>query len=176
MTCPFCKINLEESILSGVSVHYCSRCLGLWFEEGELRWAKDKKDEDLKWFDVDLWQDLGKFKISRDRKLCPKDRLPLYEVSYGDSDVSVDVCNICRGIWLDRGEFAGIMEYLAKKTNFEILNNYLRNLKEELWEVFAGPELLREEILDFLAILKMLKYKFAAQYPNISRIISKLPK
>ena len=47
---------------------------------------------------------------------------------------------------------------------------------EEGWEVFSGPEILREEILDFLTILKLLMYKFAAQYSKLSQIIVTLPK
>jgi len=35
---------------------------------------------------------------------------------------------------------------------------------------------LREEILDFLTILKVLNYKFVAQYPTITGIISVLPR
>ena len=58
----------------------------------------------------------------------------------------------------------------------KFLNNYVKNLREEFWEIFIGPETLREEILDFLTILKLLNYKFAVQHPNIAKIISNLPK
>ena len=44
MFCPHCKIKLNSTILYNVEVDYCPRCLGLWFEEEELRWAKDFKD------------------------------------------------------------------------------------------------------------------------------------
>ena len=177
MFCPTCtKINLEQSILSGLEVDYCPQCLGFWFEEDELLWAKDYKDRDLRWLDIDLWKDEEKFIISPGQKLCPNDRLPLYETNYSDSDVRVDVCNICHGVWLDRGEFRKIIQYLKDKADNEVLNHYLKNLREELWEVFQGPETLKEEIDDFLAILKLFVYKFTTQYPNIAKIISSLPK
>src|SRR3989344_2264128 len=105
MTCPICKVHLDQAVLSGVEVDYCPKCLGLWFEEEEVRWAKDLKDRDLNWLDIDLWKDEDKFLISPGQKLCPQDRLPLYETGYGDSGIKVDLCNICHGIWLDRGEF-----------------------------------------------------------------------
>lgn len=176
MFCPICKKYLDRAILAGVEINFCPKCLGLWFEEEELRWAKDVKDRNLRWLDIDLWKDEEKFNISPGQKLCPWCRLSLYETEYGDSGIKVDVCNICHGIWLDRGEFKKIIQYLKKKADKEILNNYLKNLREEFWEIFAGPETLKEEIDDFLIILKLLNYKFAVQHPNIAKIISNLPK
>lgn len=177
MTCPSCKkTKLEKSVLSGVGIDYCPKCLGLWFEEDELRWAKDSKDNDLRWLDIDLWKDEKKFKISSNRKVCPHDRMPLYEVNYGDSNIKVDVCNVCYGIWLDRGEFKKIINYLQNRASKEVLSNYFKNLREELWEIFSGPEDLGEEIGDFLAILKLFTYKFSTQHSVIAKIISKLPR
>ena len=192
MYCPACKAQLDKVILCNVELDYCPNCFGLWFEENEFQWAKDSKDRDLRWLDIDIWQDRKDFKISPDQKLCPFCRLPFYEVRYGDSDVhpvksakggaeqfngvKIDVCNLCHGIWLDRGEFNRIIDYLKRKGEFEILHNYAKNLAEEFWEIFAGPESLRDEILDLLAILKLLNYKFATQYPVISKAILQLPK
>ena len=176
MRCPICKVQLKNVILHNVEVNYCPQCLGLWFEENELRWAKDGKDKDLRWLDIDLWKNEKEFKISRGIRLCPSCRVPLYEVYYGDSGIIVDVCNLCHGIWLDRAEFKKIIDYLRQKADYEVLNNYTKNLFQQLAEVFSGPESLREEILDFLAILKLLNYKFTAQHLAISKIILELPK
>ncbi len=176
MMCPRCKKELKKAIFYKTEVDYCSQCLGIWFEDDELRWAKDEKDHNLNWLDVDLWKNEEKFKISYGIRLCPACRLPLYEVFYGDSDVVVDVCNLCQGIWLDRGEFKRIIDYLKKKADYEILNRYTKNLIEEFWEIFTGPESLREEVLDFVAVLKLLNYKLMVKRPTITRLISTLPK
>jgi len=175
MKCPQCDIGLEQTLLAGVAVEYCPRCYGLWFDENELQWAKDKKDQDLKWLDIDLWKNEAEFHADLGGKLCPVNRLPLYEVRYGDSDIRVDVCSICHGIWLDRGEFKDIIEYLKEKGEYEVLHNYAKNLFEELWEVFSGPEILREEVLDFLAILKLFRYKLAVQHPAIAKLMLSVP-
>ena len=102
--------------------------------------------------------------------------MPLYEVRYGSSDVKVDVCSLCQGVWLDRGEFLEIVEYLKEKGYQEVMHSYAKNLVQELWEVFSGPEMLHEEILDFLTILKLLRYKFAVQHPIISGLMLLLPR
>ena len=174
--CPICKKSLSSSILCNVEIDYCQSCLGLWFEEEELRLAKDEKDGNLGWFDIDLWKNEKEFKISRGRRLCPSCRMPLYEVYYGDSGIIVDVCNLCHGVWLDRAEFKKIIDWLKEKADYEVLNNYAVNLFKQLTEIFTGPETLKKEILDFLMILKLLNYKFGAKHPIISKIISQLPR
>lgn len=160
----------------GVHVDYCPQDYGLWFDEHELAQAKDARDRDLRWLDIDLWKDPAQFRLAPGQKLCPKDRLPLYEVEYGDSGIKVDVCSLCHGTWLDRGEFKNLIVYLREKAEHRVLYHYARDAFEEAWEVFAGPEMLREEILDFLAILKLLMYKFAAQYAKLSQIMVSLPR
>lgn len=175
--CPSCKTELLESILfHNVEADFCKKCLGLWFEEDELRQAKDSADMNLNWLDTDLWKEIKNFIIARDKKLCPECRLPLYEVDYGKSEISVELCNVCHGIWLDRGEFERVMQYLKKEGAYEVLNDYSRKLLAEFWEIFVGPETLREEISDFLTLSKFLQYKFTVQHPEITKIISSLPK
>lgn len=162
MVCPTCKEQLDSSIFYNVEVDYCPICLGIFFDENELRLAKDEKTPELRWLDLDLWKDLSKLKIERKKriKFCPKCKLPLYQVNYGDSEIEVDICRLCKGVWLDRGEYKKIIEYLKEKTNWELLYNYVNRLKEEAWEIFTGPETFKEEILDLLALIKVLIYKF----------------
>jgi len=109
-------------------------------------------------------------------RLCPQCRFPLYEVRYNDSKVIIDICNVCHGTWLDRGEFKKIIEYLKKQANWRVLNRYIKTLSEEFWEIFSGPESLKDETLDFLALLKILSYKWASQHPALTRLISDLPR
>lgn len=176
MHCPICKINLEKALFYNTEIDYCPKCLGIFFDEGELQTAKDAKDNDLRWLDTDLWQDLGKFKLALGERLCSKCRLPFYEVRYADSKVIVDVCNICKGIWLDRGEFKKIIEYLREKSSKEVLHNYVKNLKEEAFEIFSGPEDFKNEFADFVVLLKFLNYKLATQHPQIAKMVAGLPK
>ena len=191
MMCPKCRKELEKAIFHQTEVDYCPQCLGIFFDEDELKQAKDDRDRGLRWLDIDLWKDKNKFKVAFGIRLCPACRLPLYEVYYSDtrvaakgedergssiSGVVVDVCNVCHGIWLDRGEFKKIVGYLKKEAEYEILNDYIKTLSQEFWEIFTGPEKLREEVLDFLSVFKIINYKFLVQYPYLSNIILNLPR
>ena len=96
---------MKKTVFYGTEVDYCPRCLGLWFEKDELRQAKDDKTPALNWLDVDLWADKKKLRVSfSDKKCpscCPSCSVPMYSVEYGDSGITVDICNVCKGVWLD---------------------------------------------------------------------------
>lgn len=159
-----------------VEVDYCPECLGVWFDKNELAHAKNDKDKQLNWLDFDVWRDKSKFSAMNIQKRCPVCNLPFVQVGYDDSSVKIDFCKHCQGIWLDRGEFKQIMVYLKKKADYEILHHYSKNLAKELWEVFAGPEKLREELSDFLMLVKLFSYKFVVQHPTINKLVENLPK
>ena len=183
LLCPVCHTELKSVLFYNVEVNYCPRCLGMWFDKGGLEMAKDNKDKELRWINIDLWKDITKFRISPGKRLCPVCRMPLYEVYYGDREnlpqagqITIDVCNVCHGIWLDRAEFKKIIEYLQQRADYEALHHYSKNLFRQFGEVFVGPKTLKEEVLDILVILKILNYKFAAQHPDLSEIILNMPK
>ena len=94
MQCPNDNENLEKVLFHLVEVDYCPRCLGMWFDKDELRRAKDGRDHQLNWLDVDLWRDKGKFEISRLDKHCPVCRAGLVEVAYDQSKTKIDFCKM----------------------------------------------------------------------------------
>jgi Zn-finger nucleic acid-binding protein len=176
MNCPNDNEELEKVLFRSVEVDYCPRCLGIWFDSDELRLAKDSRDQNLNWVDVDLWRDKGRFEVFRSTKHCPVDRVGLQEIGYDNSKTKVDYCKMCHGVWLDRGEFKQIMNYLKNKSDYEILHNYTKNLIRQMWEVFSGPEVFRSELADFFTLLKLFNYKFVTQHPHITELIDELPK
>jgi len=171
MECPNDNTKLEKVLFHNVEVDYCPKCLGIWFDNDELRLVKDDKDEQLNWLDVNLWKNKEDFKVSSSIKHCPVCRVALTEVGYDKSKVKVDFCKMCNGIWLDRGEFKQVINYLKNKSDYEVLHNYTKNLVLELWEVFTGPEKFREELDDFLMLLKLFSYKFETQHPFLNSLI-----
>jgi len=177
MNCPNCKKEtLEKISFYKTQIERCSQCGGIWFDRDELRKAKDERDQYLKWLDIDLWQKGKKFQISVSKKICPVCKVPFYAVNYGESKIEVDICNSCKGIWLDKGEFKKIILYLKNIVATERLTKYLKYVFEEAKEIFTGPEELSSEIKDFLTVIKLLEYRFYSQYPIIIDIILRLPK
>lgn len=177
MKCPTHQTEeMKKAMFYNTEVDYCSVCLGVWFSEDELRQAKDQADKSLQWLDIDLWNDATKFQIGKTAKICPTDFVPLYQVNYNHSDIKVDICNFCHGVFLDRGEFKKIISYLRAKKTDEILHHYLRSLVEEGKEIFVGPESFREEADDFMAVVKLFNDKLLVQHPALAIFIANLPK
>jgi Zn-finger nucleic acid-binding protein len=168
--------KLEKALFHNTELDYCPLCLGVWFDKDELRLAKDNKDQQINWLDFDIWRDKKRFEISRASRQCPVCRVIFVQVRYEDSKIKVDFCRNCQGIWLDRGEFKRIMVYLRRKSDYEILRRYTQNAVKELWEVFTGPEKFREELEDFLMLLKLFNYKFVVQHQWLNKLIENAQK
>ncbi len=176
MDCPNKHGQMQKALFHNVEVDYCAECLGIWFDNGELALAKNDSDKQLNWLDFDIWRDKGKFQLLPTERRCPSCRIPLVHVMYDNSNVKIDFCKHCQGIWLDRGEFKQIMIYLKKKADYEILHHYAKNLVVQLWEVFGGPQKFREELEEFLMLAKLFNYKFLTQHPHLEKLIEDLPK
>jgi Zn-finger nucleic acid-binding protein len=176
MTCPNKHGELEKALFHNVEVDYCAECLGIFFDQDELQWAKDDADKHINWIDIDMWRDGARLGVVKLDKLCPRCRIPMVEVNYDKSSIKLDFCKHCKGIWLDRGEFKQMMVYMKKKADYEVLHHYTKNLVHKLWEVFSGPKAFREDLAEFLMLIKLFAYKFEVQHPVIERLIEDLPK
>ncbi len=176
MICPKCNEELKKISYHGIELDTCPSCGGLWFDKSELNKAKNARNSNLNWMDIDLWEDDEKFRVSSYSKKCSDCKLPLYEVNYNDSDIKVDICNVCEGVWLDKGEFEKIVKYLKNKAGDKIMNEYAKTLLEEVSEVFTGPEPLKGEVEDVITVLGLLNYRIAGKHPFLANLISKIPK
>jgi len=175
MVCPNCSHTLEEVAVDHCRVHRCNKCGGIWFEKDEFEAAKDGRDQDLSWLDFDLWSDLDKLKAGGTFLDCPADGNPLYRIKYGPTEVAVDVCIQCQGIWLDKGELDKIISDLREKVNSETLPEYFNYLEKEVKNLFLDPGHSREELRHIAIITKLIEYRLVAQHPKILEIISALP-
>ena len=94
--CPKCQGRLFERALgdTGVKVDVCPSCRGMWFGGGELQEHLDALQ--------------GELVPPADTKISPR-RCPVCGVNmsvfkYSDTEVEIDLCENCRGVWLDVGE------------------------------------------------------------------------
>ncbi len=175
MKCPKCGKNLEGIKINSVKVDRCENCGGLWFDRDELRIVRDHRDENLSWLEFDLWKDKDKFKTSGKSIDCPRDGKPLFKIKYGETNILVDICLDCRGIWLDKDELDKIISTLKAKINSETIPEYLNDLSVEVKELVVHPKQAKIELRHIVILMKLLEYRFVAQHPEIVEIISVLP-
>ncbi len=169
MSCPRCSAALRAATARGVRYRRCPKCGGSWFAGDKLRVLKDTAaGGDYRWIEIDLWQDRDKFRAGKQEKLvCPKDRQTMVTVRYGDSDVRVDTCPDCRGVWLDAKEYAKIVKYLEQRVDTETVAGYLDELRDEFVDIFTNPKHAGSEAGNFLKVLHLLELRFFVQHSNI---------
>jgi len=106
MNCPDCRAPLRQTDYHGINIDECPSCLGRWFDRDELRKAKDRTDQYLRWLDFDLFAgDASSPAITGFARLCPRCSLKMGVVAYETSGALVDKCSICHGVWLDTFSF-----------------------------------------------------------------------
>jgi len=166
MKCPICFINLKRESFHGVFVYHCEKCKGIWFDKDELKKAKDNTDNNLRWLNFDLFEEkVGKYHTSASERKCPVDATKMLQQKYAKSNVIVDTCPSCQGVWLDNNEFGKIIKYLHNKIYSESSKEYSSVLLKQLMEVATGKEDKISEINDLLAVSRILETRLAVEHP-----------
>ncbi len=121
MKCPACGADMRTAVIGGVEIDICPQCSGIWFDEGELGKLADM---DVKAFEgvsevLKPPEEAPKGQVPGiSERLCPRCGVRLFSHRYGgNSDIIIDSCDNCGGVFLDGGEFMKILRYLeeAKK-------------------------------------------------------------
>ena len=178
MECPKCHKPLESVAIGRVRVERCAQCGGTWYEKDQLRVLKDKESQgDYRWIDFDLWKDRGTFRARRQQRYsCPRDGLPMTTVHYGDASIAVDLCTECKGIWLDKGEYDGIVRYLEKVVDTSSVGDYLEDMRDEFVQLVEAREAPWSVMKDLSKILYLLELRFVVNHPDLARLTSAFPK
>lgn len=174
MNCPIDGTTLETHIVHSVNIEECPQCKGLWFEEGELRIAKDEMDPDTNWLDFDLWSNQGSFKADWSSRTCPHCGKNMATISYAETGVTVDYCVDEHGIWLDKGEFQAIIGALSEEIASKDVSDFVKASLEEAKEIFIGEEGFVSEWKDFLTVTRLLQYRVLSENPRVAELLTTL--
>lgn len=174
MICPDCQSTLRQVDLQGVKIDECPQCRGRWFDRDELRKAKDRRDEDLRWLDFDPFGgEVGEEPAGKG-PLCPRDSVGMGSIAYETSAVRVDKCSECHGVWLGHGEFEKIVRHLEKEVDAETAEEYRHEAGHQLAQVFTGPEGPVSEMRDFFAVLHLLRQRLGVEHRELQGVIDHL--
>ncbi|MBI5359596.1 MAG: zf-TFIIB domain-containing protein [Planctomycetes bacterium] len=116
MECPACKISMANHAHGKLSIDVCEKCKGIWFDKDELSA-----------FVNDLFKETTTAKSQNkphanlpaqeeSERMCPVCRKPMVKFKYGStSDITLDKCPSCKGIWTDAEEVFAIMDFIKKR-------------------------------------------------------------
>ena len=100
--CPKCRDKMRERPLqeSGIKIDSCPTCHGMWFDRWEL-------EGHLGGPDTEVIPGSDARVIERG---CPRCKIVMTNFTASGTDVSVDMCEECKGVWLDSGELKRLEE------------------------------------------------------------------
>jgi membrane associated rhomboid family serine protease/Zn-finger nucleic acid-binding protein len=116
MKCPGCDSDLREKRYHEIAVDTCPACRGIWFDQNELvgfihLFLEDHQD--LPNSTIQLSKAITSTELLDEPcRCCPRCGAPLNKINYAyDSNIIVDKCVSCDGIWVDGPEVKQLAVY-----------------------------------------------------------------
>ncbi|MDA3793144.1 MAG: zf-TFIIB domain-containing protein [Elusimicrobia bacterium] len=131
MICPVCNKKLKTINYENQEVDLCLKCGGIWFDKGELLKVVNgllsknkiapqtvKETYRNKLIRID--------KIKKLQRKCPRCNVVMNLKNYSyDSNIIIDKCPSCSGIWTDEGEMQAVAKYIKGNPD---MDNYTKAL------------------------------------------------
>lgn len=105
LKCPKCSDQVMAiDNIEGVQIHSCEKCKGIWLNKGELNTIVHPIEGDLEYCSTDHVKEgmISDYACPQCKKIMAKVNF----ISY--SDIKLDYCRKCKGIWLEKGELDAI--------------------------------------------------------------------
>jgi Zn-finger nucleic acid-binding protein len=172
--CPACSNALNTYRVFSLDFQGCPKCKGVWLVEDELRKLKNKEGEgSLRWLNDEI-ENLENTHIvtgTRHCVQCPTTKMAT--VIFGHSSIAIDWCPNCHGIWLDRGEFDAIVDYLKDELDAMPPKDIGSHLATDLARaVTGGPESRLAELRDAQAAWSALVNAKIFQNPALFNLLT----
>ncbi|MBM4462000.1 MAG: hypothetical protein FJ012_01530 [Chloroflexi bacterium] len=110
MECPACKGVMVVAEFQKIELDHCTRCLGVWFDAGELELLAERLARDGAVLTMDEIMALPAEEVVEKARRCPICGEKMLKVGLGSQPrVLVDVCPRRDGIWFDHGELSQVI-------------------------------------------------------------------
>ncbi|MFO7714078.1 zf-TFIIB domain-containing protein [Desulfosarcina sp.] len=171
MLCPQCNVNMQTMKMGPVAMDECSRCGGIWFDQGELDQVIGTTDPDLRWLDIDFWKANSDFAVAPDSMGCPKcSRYYLTRLEDRATETSVALCGNCQGIWLDVDQLRAVIQAVSRCALRMDSADYVKESLHQIADMIGAATkkpLPISRWRDLNAVLRMLKYRIYSEHPKL---------
>ena len=120
MYCPVCKEPMIIVEHERIELDYCTTCLGVWFDAGELSLLLESMDLVVGELNIADIMTLPEKTIAEKKRRCPACRRKMKKAAIGhDLEVVIDVCPRGEGMWFDGGELGQVITQRLDKSTAE---------------------------------------------------------
>ena len=171
--CPACGAKLDLYSLLSIKFEGCTKCHGLWLDRDELRKLKNKFGiGQLHWLNHEV-DNIEQTAAVASKRVCPrKDSRNLLSIVFGKSSVVMDWCPKCHGLWLDRGEYDKIINYLRDESRNASIKDVEKEIAEDVKKLFkGGPESPLAELGDIAAAVTTLLNFTVFEHPKLFKFL-----
>jgi len=176
--CPACGSGLNQYSIYSINFEGCPKCKGIWLIKDELRKLKNKvQDGSLRWLNDEI-ENMGKTSVVATQRPCVKCKTAkMVSVIFGKSSILIDWCPQCHGMWLDRGEFEAITDYLKR----ELIHMRPKEIEKQVAAdakriISGGPENRFNEVLDAEAAVSALINATIFEHPALFNLCTSIPR
>lgn len=131
MNCPVCNVGLDARRIDKTMVAFiCPKCDGAWLEKGTIKeYIEEIKKRVPAENNTLIDNVMPSSELKEDIRLCPKCSKSMAKMNYlYDSNIFLDKCPACEGIWADSGELYKAATYSKGNAVFEEIG---KNFKKE---------------------------------------------
>jgi len=120
MKCPVCSELMIVVEHEHVELDYCTNCLGVWFDVGELELLLETMQLEGVGLSLDDIFTSPEAKSSEKKRKCPICGKKMKKATVGhEPEVLIDACLQADGLWFDGGEVGQLITQLPDKPSEE---------------------------------------------------------
>ncbi len=176
--CPACGNSLNLHSIFSMEFEGCPKCKGIWLIKDELRQLKNKVEGgSLRWLNEEI-ENMEKTSVISTKRFCVKCKTArMVSVIFGKSSILIDWCQRCHGMWLDRGEFEAITDYLKHELMRMPPKDIEKQVAADVRRIWSGgPESRFEELLDAKAAVSALINATIFEHPALFKLCMSIPR
>ena len=175
--CPTCGTHLNNYKVFRMSFEGCPKCKGIWLIKDELRELKNNLwHGSMRWMNDEI-DAVEKASARKTDRACVKCKsVKMVAVTFGKSTIIIDRCPQCHGMWLDRGEFKSLTDYLWSEEVGMKPGEIEQEALEELKKVWTGgPESRLEDLRDAFAASSAILSATVFEHPKLFYLLHSIP-
>jgi len=136
MKCPVCYERLRHMMIKNTIIDYCPCCNGIWFDKDEVLLFSHNPEN----LEIELGKGLKN--IYPSERICPRCGSSMSEGELLSSELLIDECTNCHGLWFDANE----LNQLHGIEKNELFSQVSKNAIEEIKSIANEAKTVSEFI------------------------------